>query len=99
MITFFLLIVLACWSWFGYGPRFLRWPAVVLLILMSSGHPLGRELSGAVEPITLSLLPLAIVLLGIWIMVRGVFSRRSWRRPDWRRDDYERGRRRWNERW
>lgn len=94
MITFLLLIALACWCWFGYGPRFLRWPAVALLILLSSGHPLGGELSRALEPITLSLLPLAIIFVGIWIMIRGVFPRRPSERHRYDRE------RRWRDgRW
>lgn len=100
MISFILVLVIAFWSWFGYGPRLLRWPSVVVLILLTSGHPLGQNLAGVLDSTTVVLLPLAVALLGIWIMVRGLFPRGARRhRPGWQRDDYERGRRWWDERW
>ena len=37
MLGLLLLIGLACWCWFSTGPLFLRWPLVVLIVLIILG--------------------------------------------------------------
>lgn len=76
MLLLILLISLACWCWFGAGPFFLRWPLVVLLVLLTSGHQMGAVVGSYLEVLAEPLLVFGIVLLGLWIMVRGIFGRR-----------------------
>jgi hypothetical protein len=99
MIGFILLLTLAGWCWFGYGPRFLRWPVLVLLALVTSRHALGQSLANSLDVFAGSILPIIIVCFGIWVMMRGFFSgpNRSYRHRRWR--DESMGRRWWDDRW
>jgi hypothetical protein len=88
MLLLILIIALACWCWLGRGPRCCRWPLVVLLALLTSGHQAGAVVGSHLEMLAGSLLTLGLVLLGLWIMVRGVSGRRQVReyrhhRRDW----------------
>jgi len=99
MIGFLLLLALAGWCWFGYGPRFLRWPALVLLALVTSRHALGESLAHSLDALAGAALPIVIVAIGIWVMMRGFFSGSygSHRHRGWRNEST--GRRWWDERW
>lgn len=87
MLGIVLIIALACWSWFGNGPRFLRWPSIVVLLLMTSGHPIGGIVGAYVGAFAAPVLTLLIMLCGIMIILRGS----GWRprRRDYR--DYREG--------
>jgi hypothetical protein len=99
MIGFLMLLALAGWCWFGYGPRFLRWPVLVLLVLVTSRHALGESLAHSLDALAGSVLPILIVAIGIWVMTRGFLteSHRSQRYRRWR--DGSTGRRWWDDRW
>lgn len=84
MLGIVLIIALACWSLFGNGPRFLRWPSIIVLLLMTSGHPIGGIVGAYVGAFAAPVLTLLIMLCGIMIILRGS----GWR-P--RRRDYREG--------
>ena len=92
-----LLIGLACWCWFSSGPLFLRWPLVVLIILMTSGHWAGSIIGAYVNALAAPVLTLLIVFAGLMIMIRGIGGRgRGRNNPDYRYN----GRRGWyGDRW
>jgi len=58
----------------------LRWPLVVLIVLVTSGHQLGAEVATGANTLAATLLPFLLVIVGILVMLRGGF-RRSHRRP------------------
>jgi hypothetical protein len=76
MLLLILLIALACWCWLGTGPLLFRWPLVVLLVLLTSGHQMGAVVGSYLETFAEPILTLGIVFLGLWIMVRGFGGRR-----------------------
>lgn len=87
-----LVIGLCCSCWLGWGPRFLRWPLVVVFVLMTSGHWAGSIVGAYVEVLAEPVLTLLIVMAGLLIMLRGLgFKPRRPYRPDYReggwRDD------------
>lgn len=82
MILTVLFLLVALWCWFGRGPYFLRWPAVVLIILFTSGHPLGGMLGGMLDGFAEPLLTLFFMILGFSFIVRGVFGRSHRRHRD-----------------
>ena len=84
MLSLLLVFGLACWCWFGRGPRFLRWPLVVIFLLIQSGNPIGNVVSAWIGALSGPLLQLLIVVIGIMIMFRGL----GWRS---RRRDYREG--------
>ena len=92
-----LVIGLACWCWFSSGPLFLRWPLVVLIVLMTSGHWLGGVVGAYVGALAGPILLLLIVFAGLMIMLRGLGLRgRSRNNRDYRYN----GRRGWyGDRW
>jgi len=90
-----LLIGAAFWCWFRSGPLFLRWPLVVLIILMTSGHWLGGIVGAYVGTLAGPILVILIMFAGLMIMVRGLGGRR--RGPNYR--DYRYGRGRYGDRW
>lgn len=69
-----LFLALACWCWLGQGPYFLRWPAVVIVVILTSGHPLAGMAGEDFEQLVWPLLTLFFALLGLWIIIRGVFG-------------------------
>jgi hypothetical protein len=73
MITVFFFLI-ALWSWFGRGPYFLRWPAVLAVIVFTSGHPLAALLGKDLEPLAGPLLTLFFMILGLTIMLRALFG-------------------------
>jgi hypothetical protein len=85
MLGLILLIALACWCWIGFGPRFLRWPCIVVILLMTSGHQLGGMVAAYVEAFSEPALTLLIMFIGLMIILRG-FGWRS-RRRDYYRDE------------
>lgn len=87
-----ILIALACWCWFGHGPRFPRWPLVVLIILITSGHWLGGIAAVYLGMFAGPLLTLFFVWLGLWLMVRGL----GWRPRRRYHHDYHHERRGWH---
>lgn len=94
MLTLLFLIALACWCWLGSGPYFLRWPAIVLLVLLSSGHSAGSAVAAHLDVLAGPLLTLGIMLFGLWIIIRGALG---WRhRPRRYYGPYYR--RRWHDR-
>jgi len=92
MLGLLLLIGMACWCWLGRGPLFLRWPLVVLIVLMTSGHALGGVVAELVGALAGPILLFAIVIAGFLVMLRGV----GWRPR--RHDDYYRYGRGWHDR-
>lgn len=72
LLGLLLVIGLACWCWLGRGPFFLRWPLVVVIVLMTSGHQFGGVIGSFVDALAPPVLTLVIVLAGIMIMLRGV---------------------------
>jgi hypothetical protein len=89
MLGLLLCIALACCCWFGCGPRFLRWPLIVLIVLMTSGHQLGALMAAWIDALSEPILTLLIMLLGFVIMVRGFgwrSRRRDYREGGWFRD-------------
>lgn len=86
MLALLLFIGLAWWCWLSSGPRFLRWPLVVLIVLITSGHQLGGIVSAYAGAFVGPVLLLLIVFAGIMIILRGGGGRarqyqRNWRRP------------------
>lgn len=69
-----LCIFLAIWCWLGRGPYFLRWPAILMVVLLTSGHPLisvvDSEFGGILGP----LLSLFFAIFGLTIIFRGIFG-------------------------
>jgi hypothetical protein len=74
---FAILVILAftCWCWLGRGPWCLRWIALIALVLLSSGHPLGAQLGLLFDRYAVVLVPLFLVFLGLRIMLGGLFRR------------------------
>lgn len=95
MIGLLLLASLAIWCWIFEGPRMLRWPLVVLIVLITSGHQLGSEVASGANTLAATLLPFLLVIVGILVMLRGGF-RRHHRRPY---DTYRERRYRHDRRW
>lgn len=102
MLPILIFGFIAIWCWFGTGPLFLRWPAVVVVVALTSGHPLASVFGEGSEELIWPLLNLLIALFGLWIVVRGVFGGPR-RRCHYHHDRYHRyGRygRRWrDDRW
>lgn len=82
MLPIILTITLACWCWLGRGPKVLRWPTVLLIVLFTSGHPLGLLALSLLDEISVSLLALAIMFLGLSFLWRGIVGRPSRRKYD-----------------
>jgi len=95
MLGLLLLIGMALWCWFSFGPLFLRWPLVVLIVLMTSGHRLGGVIGAYAGALAGPVLLFMIVIAGIMIIIRG-FVWRPRRRFD---DDYRYGRGGHDRRW
>ena len=83
MLSTFLCIAVACWCWFGNGPYFLRWPAVLMVVVLTSGHPLAAMLGPEMEQLAAPLLTLLFMIFGLSIILRGIFGR-SWGRDPYR---------------
>ncbi|MEM6915003.1 MAG: hypothetical protein AAF491_00450 [Verrucomicrobiota bacterium] len=77
MIGFLCLIGLAVWCWLYEGPRFLRWPVIVLLVLMTSGHQLGESVAASADALAAILLPFLLLIVGLLVMLRGGRRRRT----------------------
>jgi hypothetical protein len=73
MITILFLLV-ALWCWFGRGPYLLRWPALLGVVALTSGHPLAALLGEDLEPLAQPLLALFFAILGLTIIFRAVFG-------------------------
>ncbi len=87
-----LIIGLGCWCWLGRGPRFLCWPLVVALVLMTSGHWAGGIVGNCVDALAGPVLTLLIVFAGVLIILRGFGFRsrrpqRPYYREGWWRND------------
>jgi hypothetical protein len=89
-----LSLIVAVWTWLGTGPRLLRWPSLLGLVLLTSGHPLGQALVANTEVLAAPLLTLLIMGFGIKLMLGGGAAAR-------RRDSYARylEERRYRDRW
>ena len=61
-------VALSLWCWLGRGPYFLRWPLVVILVMITSGHSLGRIVSYEMESLMGLILPL-LIMLGAGAMI------------------------------
>lgn len=94
-LALLLVVVFTCWCWLGGGPWSLRWIALIVLVLMSSGHPIGHLIGSHLAVVARPLLALVFVFLGFAIILRGFgwLPRRRWRHPRY-------GRRWWyDDRW
>jgi hypothetical protein len=89
-----IVVALAYWCWFKRGPFWLRWPSVVILILVTSGNSLGAVLGQMLSPFAGPALILLIIGIALFTMIGG-FSRRS----SWRRDSRYDRRGGWNDRY
>lgn len=67
-----LLIGMALWCWFSSGPLFLRWPLVVLIVLMTSGHWLGGIVGAYAGALAGPVLLFLIVIAGFMVVLRGL---------------------------
>jgi hypothetical protein len=74
MLSILLLLGVSCWCWFGNGPYFLRWPAVIMVVLLTSGHPLAAVFGPELEQLAAPLLALFFAVLGLAIILRGLFG-------------------------
>ena len=74
MLAIPLSIALACWCWFGRGPHFLRWPALLMVVVFTSGHPLAVMLGPQIEQLAPPLLALLVAGFGVSIILRGLFG-------------------------
>lgn len=74
MLAILLFIALACWCWRGTGPYFLRWPLVVIVVALTSGHPVIAFFGEGFEALAGPLLTLLIMMLGLWIMLGGCLA-------------------------
>jgi len=75
MLGLLLLIGMAFWCWFSSGPLFLRWPLVVLIVLVTSGHWLGGIVTAYAAVFAGPILTLLIIFAGLMIMIRGIGCR------------------------
>jgi hypothetical protein len=91
MLALLLIIALACWCWFGSGPVFLRWPAVIVLVLLTSGHTAGAAFGNYVDGLAGPILVLAIMAIGLSMMLRPHIRRRYRDYPLHRRPKYRYG--------
>jgi hypothetical protein len=89
-LALLLVIGLGCRCWLSWGPRFLRWPLLALLVRMTTGHWMGSIEAADMDALAEPVLTLMIVVAGLLIMLRGVGCRprRNYYRDRWRR--YER---------
>lgn len=71
MITILFLFV-AFWCWFGRGPYLLRWPALLGVVVLTSGHPLAAMLGEDLAPLAGPLLTLLFAILGLTIIFRAL---------------------------
>ena len=71
MLGLLLLIGVAFWCWFSSGPLFLRWPLVVLIVLMTSGHWLGGIIGAYAGALAGPVLLFLIMIAGFMVMLRG----------------------------
>jgi hypothetical protein len=93
MLTLLLIIALAAWCWFGSGPLFLRWPSVVVLVLLTSGHTEGAAIGGCLDKIAAPILVSVIMAIGLAMMLRAHMRRRYQDYPLQRRSKYRHGNR------
>lgn len=97
LITLF--IALACWCWLGRGPYFLRWPSVILILVITSGHPLANVFGPGLEEIAAPLLPILIAIFGLFLIFRGIFGSSRRRHHDYGpQDQWQRRNRHYGER-
>ena len=80
MTPLLLTVALSLWCWLGGGPALLRWPLVIFLILLTSGHPFGGLVSSGLEELAGPILLLLIVAVGFSMILR---SFRTSRRNPW----------------
>lgn len=87
MLGLVLMIGFACWCWIGRGPLVFRWPLIVLIVLMTSGHWLGEIIGAYVSAFAGPLLLFVIVMAGFMVMLRGI----GWRpQRHYHRDNHHR---------
>lgn len=99
MMALLILVSVAIWSWLGRGPIFFRWPALVGLTLLTSGHPLGIALARVLDGMAEPLLALFFVFLGISIILKPIFGGSRRRYTPRRYDDPRREGRGWYDQW
>lgn len=91
-----LVIAFSVWCWLGRGPYFLRWPLLLLTVLMTSGHAVGGVINEFASAIASPVLTILLILFGISVMLRGLWPRH---RDRYYRDRHRYNRRRYDERW
>lgn len=74
----------------------LRWPMVVLVVLLTSGHWAGNVVGAYLDVLAQPLLTLLLMLLGLWIIIRGVVGHQ---REPYQREHYRHGRDWHDRRW
>jgi hypothetical protein len=84
MLGFLLVVGLAFWSWLGNGPRFLRWPLVLVFLLMIYGREYGGLVSDHMDALAAPVLTLVIMIVGFLITLRGFGWRPRQRRYRYR---------------
>lgn len=76
MLALLLIVGLAGWCWLGSGPLFLRWPSIVVMVLLTSGHNAGTAINGYLDKIAGPVLVLVIMAIGLSMMLRPHMRRR-----------------------
>ncbi len=74
-MTFALFLALAGWCWLAGGPAFLRWPALLLVVVVSSGHPVAAVIAEQGDPWAARLLPILLFLAALRLLLRQRKSR------------------------
>lgn len=87
-IALLLFAGLAVWSWLGRGPRCLRWPALVALLIAFPGA--GTLLTNYFSAFAGPVLMLMILIFAMMMMVRGRVGYSRNRSYDRTMRDYDR---------
>ena len=66
-----MLMIVASLSWMRNDNKEMRGPLLILVIVVSSGHPLGTTIANYIGLLTLPFLVLAILSFGVWYLIYG----------------------------
>lgn len=70
-IGLFILMILTCYYWMSNAGKELKVPFLILVIVVSSGHPLGTTIGNYFGLIALPSVALAILSFGVWYLIYG----------------------------
>lgn len=66
-----MLMILTCYFWMSDGGKELKVPLLILVIVVSSGHPLGTTIGNYFGLLALPFVVLAALSYGIWYLGYG----------------------------